>query len=408
MKHIHKVVLVTGLALLGSTLRAAPANQLDRRIEPPPEIADTIVLESRAAIERGIGFLLDKQMANGSWLGSPAVTGLACMALHRGVAPKYGVVRDLAVEKGRRFILSNVRQDGAICPEDRSYVNYSTAICLTALATLDNPVDIAVMRKARQFLIGMQLDENHAEHPTTRQNAFYGGIGYGSGGPTRPDLSNTQLALEALYQTRHLAREPFAEDPDEAKQADLAWQKALDFLAAVQNIEKTKDGRWVVTDEKDGGFIYRPDQSKASEKYGDEEALRSYGSMTYAGIKSMIYAQLEPDDPRVVAAVDWTRRYYTLDRNPGMGPEGHYYYLHTFAKAHSVFREELVETPDGKKHHWRTDLLQKLLKLQKGDGQWVNDASGRWQESVPELVTCYALLSMEMALGEQIHPPEGG
>ena len=374
-------------------------------VVPDPRIPATLVLESRAAIERGIGYLIGKQGSDGSWLHSPAVTALACMALHRGAAPKYGLTRQLAVEKGRRFILSNAREDGAICSEDRSYINYSTAICLSALAVLANPSDIEVLRKARHFLISSQLDEDHPEHPADAGDPFYGGIGYGSGGPTRPDLSNTQLALEALYLTDFLAREPYAKDAAEAKETDLAWSKALKFLAAVQNIDRGKDGSWVVTDERDGGFIYRPDQSKAPKIPGESGSMRSYGSMTYAGLKSMIYAQLERDDPRVLAAIDWARRHYTLDENPGVGAEGHYYYLHTFAKAHAVYGAEEIQTPDGRPHRWRVELVRKLLQLQKGSGEWHNEKSGRWQESVPELVTAYALLSLETALSEQIRTP---
>jgi len=46
--------------------------------------------------------------------------------------------------------------------------------------------------------------------------------------------------------------------------------------------------------------------------------LRSYGSISYAGLLSYIYAQLKRDDPRVVAALDWLKANYTLDENPGM------------------------------------------------------------------------------------------
>ena len=37
----------------------------------------------------------------------------------------------------------------------------------------------------------------------------------------------------------------------------------------------------------------------------DDGGLRSYASMTYAGLKSMIYAGLDRDDPRVKAALDY-------------------------------------------------------------------------------------------------------
>ena len=43
--------------------------------------------------------------------------------------------------------------------------------------------------------------------------------------------------------------------------------------------------------------------------------------MTYAGLKSMIYAGVKHDDPRVKAAYEWIQKHYTLDENPGMGAQ---------------------------------------------------------------------------------------
>ncbi len=388
------VAATCGLSASGQVVKGVPAGDA--------AVPVTMVKEARAALSRGARFLVGRQGVDGAWQHSPAVTALACMALHGCEAPELGITRKLAVEKGRRFVLSNARDDGAICTEDRAYANYSTSICLTALAILANPSDFEVMRKARGFLIGSQLDEDHAEHPTAKTDSFYGGIGYGSRGPTRPDLSNTQCALEALYLTEFLVSETFVKDPKEAEESDLAWAKAVQFLAAVQNLERTEDGKWIVTAEKDGGFVYQPDESKASAKHGDSESLRSYGSMTYAGLKSMVYAQLKRDDPRVKAALEWACRHYTLDENPGMGPEGHYYYLNTFAKALAAYGDDVLTTEDGQVRKWRVDLVRKLLQLQKGDGEWLNDKSGRWQESVPELVTAYAMVSLEVALGGQV------
>ena len=61
--------------------------------------------------------------------------------------------------------------------------------------------------------------------------------------------------------------------------------------------------------------------------------------MTYAGLKSMIYAGLTADDPRVKAAYDYITKHYTLDENPGLGQQGLYYYYQTFAKALAAARQ---------------------------------------------------------------------
>ena len=75
--------------------------------------------------------------------------------------------------------------------------------------------------------------------------------------------------------------------------------------------------------------------------------------MTYAGLKSMIYAGLSPDDPRVKAAVDYIKAHYSLDENPGMGEPGLYYYYQTFAKALAMLGQPTLVDASGKSHDWQ-------------------------------------------------------
>lgn len=360
--------------------------------------------KARISIDKGVKFLLDRQLPDGSWSQDPAVTALACTALHKSGSEKYAQEVESAVAKGRRVILQRVRADGGFEGSRPNYINYTTATCLYALAMIDNPDDVETMRKARHFLIDMQLDEDNPNNPTAKDNAFHGGIGYGSSGPERPDLSNTQLALEALYATEHLDSEAGGATPEQVAKSKLCWDNAINFIKRIQNVPADADDTWRVADSadvrSDGGFFYKPDESKADAKHGDAETLRSYGSMTYAGLKSMLYAQLDKDDYRVKAATEWARRHYTLDENPGMGPEGHFYYLMTFAKAHAALGEETVVTTAGDKRSWREDVLNKMVALQKEDGHWVNERHGRWMEGLAELVTAYSLIAMEQAMAD--------
>ena len=124
-------------------------------------------------------------------------------------------------------------------------------------------------------------------------------------------------------------------------------------------------------------------------------ALRSYGSISYGGLLSYIYAQMKRDDPRVVAVFNWLKQNYTLDENPAMGAQGLYYYYHTMAKALSLFGIEELELADGRKIDWRKDLAMRLINLQQKDGSWAND-NGRWWERDPALVTAYAVLTLEL------------
>ncbi len=365
----------------------------------------SLINEAKTSIQRGVDFLTDKQMIDGSWLKSPAITALVCMSLHQSKTQKRIEIRTRAIEKGRTFILNHVQESGAIASDNR-YINYTTSICLAALAIMGDKQDFEVMRNARHFLIDSQITEehllklkrNHKNIPNSKD--FIGGIGYGSGGPTKPDLSNTQWALEALYLTEFLDTENYNAKKQDIEKSELAWKRAIKFLKKVQNIPESADSTWIVKNNKDdGGFIYQPGYSKVNDDTENQNTgLRSYGTMTYAGLKSMIYAKLDKNDFRIKAALEWGKNNYTMNENPGLGADGHFYYLHTFSKAHAVYGDEIITTPDGKKHYWKIDLIKQLLKLQNGDGSWHNQKSGRWMESIPSLVTAYALISLEIAL----------
>jgi squalene-hopene/tetraprenyl-beta-curcumene cyclase len=76
-----------------------------------------------------------------------------------------------------------------------------------------------------------------------------------------------------------------------------------------------------------------------------------------------------------------------------MGPQGLYYYYHTFAKALDTIGDQQIADANGKTHDWRAELIQKLISTQKDDGSWIND-NPRWLEGDPNLVTAYSLLAL--------------
>lgn len=116
--------------------------------------------------------------------------------------------------------------------------------------------------------------------------------------------------------------------------------------------------------------------------------------MTYAGLKSMIYAGLSADDPRVMAAMEFIRKNYSLTENPGMGHAGQFYYYHTFAKSLKVAGVEILDDDSGKPHDWKMELGEQLIQMQQEDGSWVNQQNDRWMEGDRQLVTAYALLAL--------------
>ncbi|MEO7297062.1 MAG: cycloartenol synthase, partial [Verrucomicrobiota bacterium] len=170
------------------------------------------------------------------------------------------------------------------------------------------------------------------------------------------------------------------------------------FLQSCQNLPSHNKEPWVSGDAKNlGGFIYTPGESKAGSETNSsgKVALRSYGSISYAGLLSYIYADLKRDDPRVLAVMDWLANNFSLEENPAMGDQGYFYYLHLMTKALSASGVDTVQLKDGKKIDWRKEVAMKLINLQQKDGSWANK-NGRWWEKDPALITSYAMISLEI------------
>ena len=374
------IPILTAFLLISATpARSSDAEKLDFRL----------ATRTHDAIRKGLAFVEAGQQSDGGWAvvgkSNPAVTALVIKALaqDKDYGPKHPAVR-----RGFDYVMTFAHRDGGIYVDDEGLNNYHTSVALMAMASMKDPGLVKAVKEAQDYLKKLQWDEGKGYETS---NPWYGGQGYGSG--KRPDLSNTQMMLEALNESGLAADDP-------------VYRKALVFVQRCQMLGETNDQPFA-KGATDGGFVYSPansGESKAGTETGDHQPhLRSYGSMTYAGFKSMLYAKVERSDPRVKAAVEWIRRYYTLDSNPNMpgaqSKEGLYYYYHVFARAMEAFGEETIVDHQGAPHHWRAELCEKLLSLQHADGSWYNDAD-RWMEGDPHLVTAYSILALQTALAE--------
>ena len=359
----HLRALVPVLALLGVGL--APGGLA--AAEPTP-VEQAILRGSRYLAEKG-------QAADGSFSAAsgPAVTALVVAALAESGTP----IDDPVLRRGLAYLLSFRRESGGIHTDESAIGNYETAIALLALAACnrDGRFD-GEIAAAEAFLAGLQWDESEGLTPA---DPNYGGAGYGKKG--RPDLSNTAFLVEALRNAGAAAD-------------DEAIQRALVFVSRTQNLPGPHNDLPHPAKNPDGGFYYTPaNGGESMAGTTPEGGLRSYASMTYAGLKSMIFAGLDKDDPRVRAALEWLAKHYTFEENPGMGDAGLYYYYHTMAKALDVLGDEVFTDAAGTAHHWRGELAQAVIARQREDGSWVN-ANARWMENDPNLVTAYALLAL--------------
>lgn len=361
--------------MFGITKRLAIASALLAGLSAATlKAADDVEATRQKLMEQGINYLKSSQSDDGSWTSpeTVGVTGLAVTALLEAGVP----ADDPTVKKGLEYLESFKQDDGGIYAPKSTHRNYETCIALLAFDAADPKKYQTAIKNAEKFLKELQWDQGEGLESS---DTSFGGAGYG--GHSRPDLSNTQFLMEALKTAG-------------VKEDDPAFKKALVFVSRAQNLETEHNTTEFAAKINDGGFYYTPAAGGTSQAGKTEDGgLRSYGSMTYAGLKSMVYAGLEADDPRVKAALDWISKHYTLEENPGMGQQGLYYYYHTFAKTLSVLGKPTLTDDQGKKHNWRKDLVQKLKELQRDNGSWLNRAD-RWYEGDPNLVTAYALMAL--------------
>jgi squalene-hopene/tetraprenyl-beta-curcumene cyclase len=368
---------LTGLPLLLlAAVASVPAAEPAKKAGPDAKEWDRTV-------DKAVEYLKQHQGADGAWseAKSPGVTGIALTGmLETGKV----TAKDPSAEKALKYIESLInRKEGHIAGQDPKVQlkNYVTCVNVMALQAADRESYKQVVNDAVKFLKNLQWDEGEGKDS---KDDFYGGAGYDS--KSRPDLSNTQFFIDSL-----VAAGVSKDDP--------ALKKALIFVRRCQNFKgEGSDQPWQSKID-DGTFIYSPaagGQTKTQDKPNDDGGLPGYGSMTYAGIKSMIYCGVSKDDDRVKRAFEWIKKNYSVEKNPGM-PDlrahwGLFYYYHTMAKTLDLMGVDEIEGADGKKHDWRAEITAALAKLQKPDGSWVNN--DHWMESDPNLVTGYALMAL--------------
>jgi squalene-hopene/tetraprenyl-beta-curcumene cyclase len=312
---------------------------------------------------------------------SPRI-GSGVTALAVTAALRHGIALDEPhVAKAMKAMEAYVHPDGGIYGSDRVR-NYETCVGIMCFAEAnkiagDKRYD-TILKNAGKYLRGLQIGADGNGDP---KDPKFGGVGYG--GPERPDLSNTAYFVDAL--------KAIDTPPD-----DPAIQRALVFVSRCQNLK----GQW--NDTKfgglidDGGFYYVIPTDKVdtsdTERYAENGGLRSSGSMTYAGFKSLLYAGLTKKDPRTEAASKWIGDHYSVTQNPGQGNTGLYYYYQLFGSALAASGMDKVATKSGERD-WRDDLVTELARTQKADGSWVN-TNKQFMENDPNLATAFALLAL--------------
>jgi len=397
--------MVRMIVLAAAGLLAAPPPGAGQQETPPAKrLRETYV----AAAD----WLAGQQDARGAWhaglLGrsEPSVAYTALIVAGFLNAPEDLRARyRVNASRGVAWLLSRANPDGSFGEgENGSFVRtYATAIALMALSSAewsDRTGD--AMRGARAYLRNHQL----------REGPHRGGSGYGDLELKRdPETGEFKAVPSSLA---NLSTTSFAADALKCSGLSLSdeyWERVAEFVRKCQNCsEVNKDPAWrsalrenglSVGDE--GSLFYSPDPDRRVQKagtlrVGDRETIVGYGSMTYDGIKTYLYAGLRRDSPEVKAAVDWVRRNYSIGSHPGFAFDrqrrhhlrGLYYYHLVMARALDAFSERPFVTADGREHDWPAELAEEFLKTVRESRLWKND-NPAWYEGDPVLVTSYVL-----------------
>ncbi len=309
-----------------------------------------------------------------------------------------------AIEKGREWLTN--QQTGGQWPEP-GYWHSPTPCGQTELATMtllytgSHPVNSAAMSQALTSMMGKRIEYTYAVCCRTMAYAYAlkgmqsagpkkeqmrlaliadaqwlvshqlptGDWGYSQEKP-RPDFSNTQFAILALWE----AAKAGVEIPDEV------WRKTLN--------------RYVKEQKPDGSWTYGPE----AEHSGDSE-----GSMTAAGLATIYIctdmlnlasgcpcaggksggASHADVDRRIDLALKWLDENFTAERNPGTA-EGAW-------RMYWLYAVERVGIATGYKyfgtHNWYKEGAATVIAAQNADGSWEAEAVGK-----PLVTTCFAIL----------------
>jgi len=156
----------------------------------------SLKLEIERAVAKGVEFLKSQQDKESGKFGDenlPALTALSVSAMVGDPNREVDAPFPEEVERGYAFLESKVKNDGGIY--GKGLATYNTALSVMALVQSGKEKHLPIIAKARRLLINQQQDYDKRGET---DNLFDGGIGYG-GSYAHSDLSNSHLAMEALY-----------------------------------------------------------------------------------------------------------------------------------------------------------------------------------------------------------------
>ncbi len=338
---------------------------------------------------------------------------------------------DRAIDTGVEYLLSRQQRDGSWAFLQDQFPNGQTALAVYTLLKCDFPPNHPAVVRGLAFLDQTEPKETYSLACQVMALQASGAPGSKAkiaklvktllkwqekgawGYPEwRTDLSNTQYGALALRAAHHAGIKVSKKTVSAMIKAALNSQekaKTISLPAPPDGVNpKASRDSYGKTP---SGLEY--DRSGRSGKvagffYEKGSVRQPTGSMTTAGlgvllICNQIMAGKMSGTMRtrmssaVRSGLNWFRKNWAVDKNPGMAARHHYYYLYGLERVGSLLQEEILAD-----HPWYFEGAKWLVSNQGGDGSWLD------QEGNPflppnntvryhEHVTCFALLFLKRA-----------
>jgi len=312
------------------------------------------------AIDAAVRYLLLQQRADGTWAGGykrpPGSTALMSLALLKAGVKRSDPSLVRAFEYLRRYRYDHVYT--VACLLMALEARYFPRGAVPARAVEEIPeADQVWIREAALWLIAQQgagfSKDKRKRNPVWR---------YPHGGY---DLSNTQYALFGLSAARRCG-----------VPGTKVWLPALRYVLDAQ--EETGPRVSVSRYFRSGRYIRRRVERAEARGFGYQRRSRPTGSMTSAGLCSLILCQAalsrnpifqhnyrERTREAMRDALAWMEEYFDIDVNPFRGKTWWEYYLFNVERVGVLLDQRYVGT-----HDWYQEGAERLLAVQAADGSF--------------------------------------
>ena len=321
--------------------------------------------EVNAAIDKGVNYLLSRQLIDGSWdfhqgQYRNGTTALVVYTLAKsGVSPRHPAILEAL----------------AFLAESPTVKTYSAGCHLMALDALSDPDYLPWMEEILGDLLSWQDRHGVWAYPENE-----------------PDLSCTQFAALGLRAAAHAGLEV----------PDTAWIKLANGVIDHQ-LKKKKVDEPASPFEKYAGTF-----NVAGFSYKARNPKVATGSMTSAGVATLEMCKQALDDRmpeglrskidrQVSYGMNWMIKNYSMTSNPRRGAAHLHYYLYGMERVGSILNVDLIG-----RHNWYWDGATFLVKNQNAEHGYWPDPWGR-----TEAASCFALLFLERATRAAFTDPHG-